>query len=106
VEEAANGSEGLERIAAHMPDLVLLDLMMPVMHGFEFMQRLRADAATRELPVVVLTAKDLSASEREFLQLHTDHVLQKGEPGSELLLPLVRRTVAESRERRGQRERV
>jgi len=105
VDEATNGREGLERIAAHMPDLVLLDLMMPVMHGFEFMERLREDAATRELPVVVLTAKDLSASEREFLQLHTDHVLQKGEPGTALLLPLVRRTIAESRQRRGQRER-
>jgi signal transduction histidine kinase/DNA-binding response OmpR family regulator len=100
VDEAANGQAGLERIAAHRPDLVLLDLMMPVMHGFEFMERLREDAATRDLPVVVLTAKELSASEREFLQSQTDHVLQKGEPGTELLLPLVRRTVAESRARR------
>jgi CheY-like chemotaxis protein len=64
------------------------------------MERLREDAATRDLPVVVLTAKELSASEREFLQSQTDHVLQKGEPGTELLLPLVRRTVAESRARR------
>jgi signal transduction histidine kinase/CheY-like chemotaxis protein len=104
VDEAANGREGLARIAAHRPDLVLLDLMMPVMHGFEFMERLRADAATRDLPVVVLTAKELSPSEREFLQSRTDHVLQKGEPGTEMLLPLVRRTIAESRERSGDSE--
>jgi CheY-like chemotaxis protein len=99
VAEAANGQEGLERVADHCPDLILLDLMMPVMHGFEFMERLRANQATCEVPVVVLTAKELSTSEREFLTAHAQRIVQKGGGGAEALLPLVRRTVAEYRER-------
>jgi CheY-like chemotaxis protein len=101
VTEAANGQEGLERVADHCPDLILLDLMMPVMHGFEFMERLRANQATCEVPVVVLTAKELSTSEREFLTAHAQRIVQKGGGGAEALLPLVRRTVAEYRERAG-----
>jgi len=99
VSEATNGREGLDRVGERMPDLVLLDLMMPVMHGFEFMERLRAEPSTADLPVVVLTAKALSGEEREFLQAHTDHVLRKGEPGAENLLPLVRRVLADHRQR-------
>jgi CheY-like chemotaxis protein len=99
VVEAANGQEGLERVAERCPDLILLDLMMPVMHGFEFMERLRANQATCDVPVVVLTAKELSTSEREFLTAHAQRVLQKGGGGAEALLPLVRRAVAEYRER-------
>jgi signal transduction histidine kinase/DNA-binding response OmpR family regulator len=98
VSEATNGREGLDRVGERMPDLVLLDLMMPVMHGFEFMERLRAEPSTADLPVVVLTAKELSAEEREFLQAHSDHVLRKGEPGAEDLLPLVRRILAAHRQ--------
>jgi CheY-like chemotaxis protein len=98
VTEAANGREGLERIAERQPDLVLLDLMMPEMHGFAFMEHLRRDPATATLPVVVLTAKELSSEELEYLQSHTQHVLQKGEPAATELLPLVRRTVAAARQ--------
>jgi signal transduction histidine kinase/CheY-like chemotaxis protein len=101
VTEAANGQEGLERVADHCPDLILLDLMMPVMHGFEFMERLREDQATCAVPVIVLTAKELSTSEREFLTSHAQRIVQKGGGGAEALLPLVRRTVAECRERTG-----
>jgi signal transduction histidine kinase/CheY-like chemotaxis protein len=98
VTEAANGREGLERIAERQPDLVLLDLMMPEMHGFEFMEHLRRNPATAALPVVVLTAKELSTEEREYLQSHTQYVLHKGEPAATELLPLVRRTVAAARQ--------
>ena len=98
VSEAANGREGLERIAERQPDLVLLDLMMPEMHGFAFMEHLRRDPATATLPVVVLTAKELSSEEREYLRSHTQYVLQKGEPAATELLPLVRRTVAAARQ--------
>jgi len=78
---------------------VLLDLMMPGMHGIEFMERLRADPETAALPVVVLSAKELSADERGFLESHTQQVLRKGSPAAEQLLPLVRRAVAASRQR-------
>ena len=101
VAEASDGQEGLERVAERCPDLILLDLMMPVMHGFEFMERLRENQATSDVPVIVLTAKELSASEREFLTAHAQRVVQKGGEGAEALLPLVRRTVTEYRERTG-----
>jgi signal transduction histidine kinase/DNA-binding response OmpR family regulator len=101
VTEAANGQEGLERVAEHCPDLILLDLMMPVMHGFEFMERLRANDATRDVPVVVLTAKELTVNEREFLAAHAQRVVQKSGKGASALLPVVRREVAKHRERTG-----
>jgi CheY-like chemotaxis protein len=75
--------------------------MMPVMHGFEFMERLRENEATLDVPVVVLTAKELSAKEREFLAAHAQRVVQKSGGGASALLPLVRRAVAEYRKRTG-----
>jgi DNA-binding response OmpR family regulator len=57
VRSAANGEEALARVAEETPDLVILDVMMPKMDGFEALSRLRADAATAEIPVIMLTAR-------------------------------------------------
>lgn len=54
---ATSGPEGLELIAAHRPDLVLLDLMMPDMGGWDVYQRMKADEFMRTVPVIVVTAK-------------------------------------------------
>lgn len=54
---ACNGQEGLERARAEKPDLVLLDTNMPVMNGHEMLERLRADAALKDIPVIMLTAR-------------------------------------------------
>jgi two-component system alkaline phosphatase synthesis response regulator PhoP len=54
---AFDGKQALERIAEHRPDLVICDVMMPYMDGFEVLTALRKDPATRELPVIMLTAK-------------------------------------------------
>ncbi len=54
---AFDGKEALEKIKTENPDLVVLDVMMPYMDGFEVLQTLRKDPATRELPVIMLTAK-------------------------------------------------
>jgi CheY-like chemotaxis protein len=67
VREAANGREALECIAAGSPSLILLDLLMPEMDGFELIKELREHPEWRSIPVVVLTAKDLTAEERLFL---------------------------------------
>jgi CheY-like chemotaxis protein len=56
VEEAADGYEALERVARRRPDLILLDLMMPLMDGCTFLQELRASARLEQVPVLVLTA--------------------------------------------------
>jgi PAS domain S-box-containing protein len=94
VREAADGQEALEVIARRRPGLILLDLMMPVMDGFEFLLRLRQDPVNADLPVVVVTAKDLTAEDRARLDGHVTEVLQKGGLRQETLLQEVRRTLA------------
>ena len=76
--EAINGRAAFEWLATHpAPDLVLLDLMMPEMDGFQFLDRLREQPERFAVPVVVLTAKDLTAEERAFLAERTVLVLSK-----------------------------
>jgi PAS domain S-box-containing protein len=67
VSEAANGREALESMATASPSLILLDLMMPEVDGFEFLAEVSQHADWRKIPVVVITAKDLSEEDRLFL---------------------------------------
>ncbi len=55
VDQASDGGEGLDRLAASRPDVILVDLFMPGMGGAQFLERLRADAATRPIPAVLMT---------------------------------------------------
>ncbi len=64
VATAFNGAEGLHRMAEAKPDLVLLDLMMPVMDGREMLRRMREDGGLRDIPVVVMSAGRISDEER------------------------------------------
>jgi DNA-binding response OmpR family regulator len=57
VQGAAGGIEGIRKVHELLPDLVLLDLMMPDMDGWEVYQQMKADEATRDIPVIVVTAK-------------------------------------------------
>ncbi|HEV3085063.1 MAG TPA: response regulator, partial [Gemmataceae bacterium] len=77
VTEAGNGREGLDQAVRQRPDVILLDLLMPVMDGFEFVQELRRKDEWREIPVVVLTAKDLSPEERQWLNGQVSRILKK-----------------------------
>jgi signal transduction histidine kinase/CheY-like chemotaxis protein len=65
--EAEDGREGFKRLWERRPSLILLDLMMPEMDGFEFLELLRGDPAFSKIPVVVMTATDLSAADRRRL---------------------------------------
>ena len=76
---AEHGRAGLDAVTARMPSLILLDLMMPEMDGFAFLRALRAKREWRDIPVVVLTAKDVTADERRRLAGQADRVLQKGQ---------------------------
>jgi signal transduction histidine kinase/CheY-like chemotaxis protein len=76
--EAENGAEALELAAEDPPDLVLLDLLMPIMDGFEFLDRFRRTEHGRSVPVIVVTSKDLDAAERERLLAATSGIVQKG----------------------------
>ncbi len=75
---AADGAAGLELIREQWPDLVILDLMMPNVDGFAVLDELKADENLRDLPVVVVTAKDLTPKERERLAGQVQTLLQKG----------------------------
>ena len=77
VRSAANGQLALDEIARQRPDVVLLDLMMPVMDGFETLSRLRAEPATADLPVIVITAKDLAGEELARLRANTSRIIEK-----------------------------
>jgi signal transduction histidine kinase/CheY-like chemotaxis protein/HAMP domain-containing protein len=78
VAEAANGSEAIEALERAKPALILLDLMMPGMDGFEVLERLHGDQAWREVPVIIVTAKDLTREDVDRLNGRVVKVLQKG----------------------------
>jgi CheY-like chemotaxis protein len=77
VQEAANGCEALARVRESKPDLILLDLMMPEMDGFAVVAALQAEPSWRDIPVVVITASDLSAEDRKRLSSGVQSVLVK-----------------------------
>ncbi len=75
---ARNGAEGIEAIRRHQPDLVITDLMMPDVDGFAVIDIMKDDPEMGGIPVVVITAKELTAQERDRLSTQTHHLLQKG----------------------------
>src|SRR5262249_61079834 len=64
VQETANGREALTRLQADKPDVILLDLMMPEMDGFAVVAALQKEPRWRDIPVIVITARDLDAKDR------------------------------------------
>lgn len=86
VTETENGSVALESVASDPPALILLDLMMPVMDGFAFLDALRRSPDFSKIPVVVVTAKDLTQQDRDMLQGSVQQVIQKGAVDREKLL--------------------
>ena len=78
VVEAENGLVALTRIAARRPDVILLDLMMPQMDGFTFMQELRKIEHNSTIPVIVLTAKELTAEDHQRLSGQVHSIMSKG----------------------------
>jgi DNA-binding response OmpR family regulator/anti-sigma regulatory factor (Ser/Thr protein kinase) len=91
---AANGRLGMEAVAAVAPALIILDLMMPELDGFGFLDELRANAQWSAIPVVVVTAMDLGADERARLNSSVQRVLQKGAYQRDALLSEVSALVA------------
>ncbi len=75
--EASTGKEGIEAARITVPDLILLDLMMPEVSGFEVLKELRSNPETREVPVIVVTAKDLTPEETALLNGHIQALVQK-----------------------------
>jgi CheY-like chemotaxis protein len=88
--EAEDGRGALQIASQEIPDLILLDLMMPEIDGFGVLDRLKANPNTAHIPVIVVTAKELTSDEQKRLegQIHT--LLQKGEFMNDELLDEVR----------------
>jgi signal transduction histidine kinase/CheY-like chemotaxis protein len=78
VNEAGNGVEALAELSRARPNVILLDLMMPEMDGFEFLAEVDRNPEWKSVPVIVVTARDLSSDDRDRLQGHVSRILQKG----------------------------
>jgi CheY-like chemotaxis protein/anti-sigma regulatory factor (Ser/Thr protein kinase) len=86
IDEAENGRVALERMARRRPDAIVLDLVMPEMDGFDFLEELRRHDAWRAVPVVVMTARDLSDADRRRLNGGVERIIRKaGSAGDDLL---------------------
>ena len=99
VREAEDGAAGLEEVARAKPAVILLDLMMPRMDGFEMLTALRQNEATRDLPVVIVTSKDLTREERDWLTGKALVVFQKGAYERSRLVETLRKMVEAARRR-------
>jgi DNA-binding response OmpR family regulator len=95
VQQAENGRVALDLAKAGIPTLVLLDLMMPEMDGFTFLEEFRRLEEAQATPVIILTAKDLTAEDRRRLNGFAERIVQKG-GSTESLLSQVRDLVAQS----------
>ncbi len=96
---AENGRVALELMETSTPSLILLDLMMPHMDGFEFITELRKNPKWHSIPIVVITAKDLTVEDRLRLNGFVAKILEKGAVSRDVLLAEVRELVAASVER-------
>ncbi len=88
--EAADGNSGINLIRTEKPDLVLLDLMLPGIDGFTILDMMKADVELRDIPVIVITAKDLTSKDYKRLSGRVESLLQKGEFMEEELFESIR----------------
>jgi signal transduction histidine kinase/CheY-like chemotaxis protein len=91
--EARGGKEAIELAKSRKPDLVLLDLMMPEVTGFDVVEALRADESTKSTPIMVLTAKHLTEADIRQLNGHVSTILKRGSTGATDLLQLLRQAI-------------
>ncbi len=94
VTQAENGRVALDRIQSGVPAIILLDLIMPEMDGFEFLHELSLRDPWKNIPVIVVTAKDLSPAERDMLDGYANNVLRKGMYDRDVLADRISHMVA------------
>ena len=86
VRTAANGREALDRLAESVPSVIVLDLMMPIMDGFTFLERVQNNPVWSHIPVVILTAISLSPKEVARLEKSSAAILVKGRDATENII--------------------
>ncbi|HYC61074.1 MAG TPA: response regulator [Thermoanaerobaculia bacterium] len=90
LESATSGADAIERAERSRPDVIILDLMMPGMSGFEVAERLRQRESTSRIPIIVMTAKDLTDADRERLRQGFDGLVLKGSAAGARLIRAIR----------------
>jgi len=90
---AADGAEARAQVAASVPELVILDLILPEVSGFQLLAEWRIDSRTADLPIFVLTSKDLTHEERDYIRKNTGALFQKQERWQEALILQLQRAV-------------
>jgi CheY-like chemotaxis protein len=93
VHTAKNGLEGLQAFLEVEPGLIILDLMMPAMDGFEFLEQIRLQPKAADASVIVVTAKDLNAEDLERLNGGVKHIIQKGNHKTDDILREIKRSL-------------
>ncbi|HEY0830838.1 MAG TPA: response regulator, partial [Candidatus Dormibacteraeota bacterium] len=92
---ATGGREAIDLAKSQKPDLVLLDLMMPGVTGFDVVEALRADESTRETPIMVLTASTLSEADKRQLNGRVSQILSRGSLGASDIIGLLKRVAVQ-----------
>jgi signal transduction histidine kinase/DNA-binding response OmpR family regulator len=92
--EAPGGAEAIKLAKSRKPDLVLLDLMMPEVSGFDVVEAMRSDEATRQIPIMVLTAKELTEADKRNLNGQVSTILKRGSTGASDVLVVLREVIA------------
>jgi PAS domain S-box-containing protein len=82
VTSAGGGREGIDLARRNQPDLILLDLLMPEVSGFDVVEALNADESTRSIPIMIITAKDLTTEDKQQLNGHAKAILARGSTGA------------------------
>lgn len=93
VHTAKNGLEGLQAYLEVEPALIILDLMMPTMDGFEFLDQVRLQPKASDSSIIVVTAKDLSNDDLERLTGHVKRIIQKGNHKTDDILKEIKRSL-------------
>jgi CheY-like chemotaxis protein len=93
VRSAADGAEARASVAQSLPELVILDLVLPKMSGLELLAEWRSDPRTAELSVFVLTGKDLSKEEEKYIRAHAESLFLKQHSWRDLLIKQLERVV-------------
>ena len=93
VSTAVDGAKARDQVAASLPELVILDLILPEVNGFQLLAEWRSDSRTAEVPVFVLTSKDLTQGERDYLRANAGAFFQKQERWQDALIRQLQRAV-------------
>ena len=96
VAEAEHGKIAIDCLNEEEPELILLDLLMPEMDGFEFLKVIRGRPDWKKIPVIVITSKDLTEEDYSFLSANVDQVIQKGKYTRNALIKQIDRAIKKS----------